>query len=207
MGFRLLPRNDAYFEDFDEAVGLVCEMTRLMKKAVEQPRIPPELAKEIKALETKGDEITKRCLIRLDTSFITPIEREDIHLLAVTIDDVADALESATNRFDIYAITEPTPELRAIVAALDEMADQLVLVVSAMRTLQPTNVHEATWRVSELEEQIDRIVREALRSLFQRRPEAYELLRWREVYGLLEDASDFGRQVARTVNHIVVRHS
>lgn len=207
MALRLLPRNDAYFADFDEAIALVSEMMQLVKAAVHLPKLPEGLSAQVKALESRGDQITKRCLMRLDHSFITPIEREDIHLLAVTIDDVADAIEAATNRFDIYGVTEPTEELRAIVDALDEMSDQLVLVVRAMRTLQPTDVHEATWRVSELEEKIDHIVREALRDLFKRRPEAYELLRWREIYGLLEDASDLGRQVARSVNHIVVRHS
>jgi len=207
MGFRLLPRNDDYFADFDEAVGLVCEMTRIMKEAVAQPVLPKDLAATIKALEVKGDVVTKRCLVRLDTSFVTPIEREDIHSLAVTIDDVADALEAATNRFDIFGVTEPTEALRAIVGALDEIAQQLVPVVSGVRTLQPAKVRDAAWKVSELEEKVDVLVREALRELFQRRPEAYELLRWREIYGILEQASDYGRNVARMVGHILVRHS
>lgn len=207
MAFSLIPRNDKYFEDFDQAIGIVREMARLLRAGVEQPKIPADLWKKMKEEEARADKVVRLCLSRLDASFITPIEREDIHMLTVTIDDVADALEAASSRFDMFAIEEPTEELRKIVAAIDEMVEQLVIVVRELRTLQPAPIREATARVDVLEERVDDLFREAQRALFNRHPEAYDLVRWKEVYDHLELASDYGRKVARTVNHILVRHS
>lgn len=207
MAMNLIPKNDKYFEDFDRQMALVREMTSRLRKDVAGPTIPRDLRSAIKKLEVEADSVVKAVLSRLEDSFVTPIEREDIHLLTVNIDDMADAVEAATNLFDMFEIEEPTTELRAIANALDEMAEQLVVAVQALRTLKPGTVREATLKVDVLEERIDELFREAQRALFKRRPEAYDLVRWKEVYDHLEEASDHGRHIARTVNHILVRHS
>jgi uncharacterized protein Yka (UPF0111/DUF47 family) len=203
----LIPRNDKYFEDFDRHVGIVQKMLKTLNAAVQQPKIPNDLWQQMKDLEHQADDVVRAVISRLEGSFVTPIEREDIHLLAVTIDDVADALDGAANRMDIFDIREPTQDLRLLVAALDEMGDQLVIAVTALRTMKPSIIRDATGKVDQLEEKIDSLFRSALKTLFQRRPEAYELVRWKEVYDILESAADHGRHIARTVNHIVVRHS
>lgn len=203
----LIPKNDAYFEDFDTAIALVRKMSQTLHEAVNQPKLPEGLWNRVKELETQADAIVRRCLTRLDETFVTPIEREDIHMLIVNIDDVADMIEAATSRVDIYEITEPTPELRTMVAALDEMVEQLVTAVQSLRTLKPVAVREATVKVDRLEEKIDTLYRDTLRVLFRRHPEAFDLVRWKDVYDLIEEASDRGRHVARTLNHILVRHS
>lgn len=207
MAFSLIPKNDAYFEDFDTAIRLVRDISRTLRDGVEQPRIPEDLWRRIRAIEEEADSITARCLSRLENSFVTPIEREDIHLLAVTLDDVGDALEKAANRLDMFDIVEPNEDLRALAAGMDEMVEQLVICIQALRTLKPAVVRDAVNQVNVLEERIDHIFREAQRKLFARRPEAYDLVRWKEVYDYLEHASNEGKRVARTVNHILVRHS
>jgi uncharacterized protein Yka (UPF0111/DUF47 family) len=203
----LIPRNDKYFEDFDRHVGIVRTMLKTIRAAVEQKNIPTDLWPAVNKLENEADGLVRSALSRLETAFVTPIEREDIHLLAVTIDDMADALTAAVNRMDIFDIREPTADLREIVAALDEMGDRLVQAIAALRTMKSGPVREATTAVDLLEEKVDLLFRNALRSLFQRKPEAYELVRWKEIYDILEAAADHGRHIARTVNHIVVRHS
>lgn len=207
MAFSLIPKDDRYFADFDRGIALVRAISQALLEGVRESRLDAQLAKKIKALETELDGITKSCLQRLDATFVTPIEREDIHLLAVRIDDVADMLEAAASRMDIYGIEEPTPALRLMVEKLDEMMGQLVHAVGSLRKLKPSEMRAATSRVDELEEKLDDVYRESLRNLFSRRPEAYDLVRWKEIYDLLERASDHGRRVARTLNHIVVRHS
>jgi predicted phosphate transport protein (TIGR00153 family) len=207
MGFSLIPKNDKYFDDFDAAIGVVREVTQLLRAAVDGERLPKDLWRRIKVLEHKADEVVRRVHVRLDESFVTPIEREDIHLLIVTIDDVADTIAAAVSRLDVYEIEEPTEELRALVRALDEMVEQLVIAVHSLRTLEPVKVREATGKVDVLEEKIDDLFRDSLRKLFNRHPEAFELVRWKDVYDNLEAAADHGRHVARTVNHILVRHS
>ena len=207
MAFSLIPKNDKYFEDFDRHIAIVHEMSKMLRTAVEQPTIQASLWQPMKDLERKADSVVRDVLSRLESSFVTPIEREDIHLLAVSIDDMADTIEAATSRIDIFGVQEPTEPLRLIARALDDMVEQLVISVRALRTLRPGVVREATGKVDLLEEQIDELFRNVLRELFQRRPEAYELVRWKEIYDYLEAASDHGRHIARTVNHILVRHS
>ena len=203
----LIPRNDRYFEDFDRHIGIVREMLHTLKSAVAEPTIPPLVWNKMKELERQADTVVRDVLSQLERSFVTPIEREDIHMLAVTIDDMADALDAAANRLDIFDIKEPTPELRALVGTLDEMGEQLVIAITSLRTLKPSVVREATAKVDTLEEKMDGLFRGSLRTLFQRRPEAYDLVRWKEIYDILESAADHGRHIARTVNHILVRHS
>lgn len=207
MAFSLIPKNDAYFEDFDTAIRLVRDISRILRDGVEQPRIPEDLWRRIRAVEEEADSVTSRCLSRLEDSFVTPIEREDIHLLAVTLDDVGDALEKAANRLDMFGIETPNEDLRALAAGIDEMVEQLVICIQALRTLKPAVVRDSVNQVNVLEERIDHIFRDAQRKLFARRPEAYDLVRWKEVYDYLEMASNEGKRVARTVNHILVRHS
>ena len=207
MGFSLIPRNDKYFEDFDATAAIVRELTKELRAATEGEKFPPDLWRKIKTLETKADEVVRRVHTRLDASFVTPIEREDIHLLIVTIDDVADTLTGAVSRLDIYGIDAPTDEMRSMVRTLDEMAEQMVIAVSSLRTLEPAKVREATGKLDLLEQKIDELHRDSLRKLFQKSTEARDLVRWKDVYDLLETAADYGRRVARTVNHILVRHS
>lgn len=207
MKFNLVPKNDKYFEDFNGIIDIVRRIARELLQAVEGDRIPADIWRRVKSLEREADGVVKRITTRLEQSFITPIEREDIHLLAVTIDDVADSLCSMASRFETFEIETPNDDLRAMLRALDQMCEQMVIAVHELRTLDAGPVREATAKVDTLEETIDELYRLACKRLFHRRPEAYDLVRWKEVYDLLEEAADHGRHVARTVNHIVVRHS
>lgn len=207
MKLNLVPKDDKYFEDFNQLVHVARRITQELVVAVQGDTIPPDVWARVKAMEKEADGIVRRVTSRLEASFVTPIEREDIHLLAVTIDDVADALTSMSGRFDTFDIRTPNDDLRTLVGALDEMLAHLVVAVERLRTLDFAAVHEATDLVDLLEEKVDELYRGACKRLFQRHPEAFDLVRWKEVYDLLEEAADHGRRVARTVNHIVVRHS
>jgi uncharacterized protein Yka (UPF0111/DUF47 family) len=207
VNFSLIPKNNAYFEDFIEAIEIALEIAKALHAAVALPEIPTSLFAQIKDLEKKSDGVVKRCLTRLDETFVTPIEREDIYLLMTRIDDVSDLMEAAVGGFDVYAIREPTPELRAMTAALLDMVAQLVVALKALPSMHPIEVRDAALKVGMLEEKVDQIYREALRDLFRRRPEAYELVRWKEIYDQLEDCADRCYQVSRVVSHIMVRHS
>ncbi len=207
MNFSLIPKNDAYFQDFDEAVTLVTRTVVAMKEGLAGPTIAPDLRARVREHEKAADVVVRRCTLRLNESFVTPIEREDILALITEIDDIADAVEGASSRFDIYGITEPTDALRRLVDVLEEICGALAVSVSALRTLEPTSIRESVAVVNGLEEKADEIYREALRALFARRPEAYDLLRWKEVYDCIENACDKGRMIARTIFHVLVRHS
>jgi uncharacterized protein Yka (UPF0111/DUF47 family) len=207
MGFSLIPRNDAYFDDFREASQLVLEIAQLMFDGVQAPTLPADLGERIHAVEARAHEVQRRCLHRLDTSFITPIEREDIHLLILTILDVAEMIEAAASRFEIYGIAGGDDPLRQMMGKVLEMAKIMEEAVGHLRTLDPARVRASTQRLRALEEEVDDIYRAALKALFARRPEAYELVARKELYDYVEEAADKARAVARTVDHILVRHS
>lgn len=203
----LLPANEYYFDAFERHTGLVREMLLIFRGAVSGPVIPEDLLIRIKTLERAADAIVGEVRGRLETSFVTPLERDDIHRLTAEIDDVADAVQAAASRIDIYDIKEPTNGLRQLVAGLDEMTAQLAIAVRALRTLKPGAVRDATGRVDLLEQKIDNVYREILRGLFARHPEPYDLVRWTEVYGLLEHAADRGKAVSQVIDRILVRHT
>ncbi|HMV69156.1 MAG TPA: DUF47 family protein [Myxococcota bacterium] len=206
-GFSLLPKNLSYFDDFDEAIGFARALVRTVREAADAGRFQADLTTRTKQLEKEADQIVRRCLARLDESFVTPIEREDIHTLIVEIDDISDKIEGCASRLDIYGISEPTPELKHMLALVDEMAERLGVAVKAIRTLDGEAIRNEVLRINELEERVDVLYRETLRGLFARRPEAYDLVRWKDIYDTVEDAADHCRYVGRTVNHILVRHS
>jgi hypothetical protein len=202
-----LPANEFYFDAFERHMALVREMLHVLSNAVAQPKLPTDLWERIKALEVEADGIVREVMTRLEASFVTPLERDDIHRLTNEIDDMADALQAAASRIDTYDITVPTAGLREMVAAIDEMTSQLAVAVRALRTLKPGVVRDATGRADMLEQKIDYAYRDILRHLFASHPEPYDLVRWKDVYGLLEHAADRGKTISQLVDRILVRHT
>jgi len=207
VGFNLMPKNDSYFDDFDEAVAFIVRIARAVEVGLSSSPIDMVGLQKVFELEAEADKVTSRCLSRLDASFVTPIEREDIQRLITGIDDVADHYEGFVTALDVYGITEPKPELVRMAAATRELCEALVQAVSSIRGLDPVVVRGATSQAKRLEDQVDGFHREALRTLFQARPDAYTLVAWKDLFDRLEDTSDKGREVALTVEHILVRHS
>lgn len=205
--FSLIPKNDAYFTDFREAMELVVVIAREVEAAVAAPALPADLFQRVQVSDDHMRGVVRRCLHRLDSSFVTPIEREDIHALIHHVSDVGEMLHIATSQFDIYAIDAGDETLRQMAAKIVEMAVALTEAIGSLKSLDPNTVRPLTGKVRRLEDEVDVLYREAIRALFARRPEAYDLVRWKDVYESLENAADRARTVARTVEHILVRHS
>lgn len=207
MGFSLMPKNDSYFDDFDQAIARIVEIARLVEAGLlAKPFDRAPLAK-VFDFEHQADDITARCLARLDHSFVTPIEREDIHKLITGIDDVADHFEGFVIALDVYDVEEVRAELPGMAMACRELCEALVDAVRLVRTLTPSEVREATTRAKRAEDRIDDLHRSALKTLFKERPEAHVLVAWKDLFDRLEETSDRGREVALIIEHILVRHS
>ena len=207
MGFSLMPKNDSYFDDFDAAIARIVAIANVVETGLAARPFDPAPLKQVFALETDADTITARCLERLDHSFVTPIEREDIHRLITGIDDVADHFEGFVIALDVYEVTEIRGDLPAMATACRELCEALVQAVSRIRTRTPADVREATTAAKRAEDRIDDLHRAALKALFRERPEAHVLVAWKDLYDRLEETSDRGREVALIVEHILVRHS
>ncbi|MCB9687141.1 MAG: DUF47 family protein [Alphaproteobacteria bacterium] len=207
MGFSLMPKNDSYFEDFDQAIALVLEIARCVESAVMAKPFDLGALKDVFELESQADQITARCLERLDTSFVTPLERDDIHRLITEIDDVADHYEGFAEALDVYAVTEIRPDLVDMAVSCRELVEALVKAVKVVKGLNPVEIRAATGKAKQLEDTIDTLHRNALRTLFTARPDASVLVSWKDLYDRLEETSDRGRKVALSIEHVLVRHS
>lgn len=207
MGFSLMPKNDSYFDDFDQSIALIVEISRVVEAGLTQAPLDLATLQPVFDLEEQADQITARCLERLDSSFVTPIEREDIQRLITGIDDVADHYEGFVTALDVYGVTEIRPDLVGMATGCRQLCEALVKAVSLVRRLSPSDVRAATTEAKRQEDAIDDLHRGALKTLFRSRPDAHVLVSWKDLYDRLEETSDRGREVALTIEHILVRHS
>ncbi|MGH7354521.1 MAG: DUF47 domain-containing protein, partial [Candidatus Rokuibacteriota bacterium] len=161
-------------------------------------------AHAIKEVEHRGDLITHEIVKRLNTTFITPLDREDIHALATELDDVLDYIEAVAERLVVYRIKEPTSACRA-------MADLIVTQIAAMdrcirclRTMDP-GFHEHAVEVNRLENRADALLRETLAAMFEEEADPIEVIKWKEIYETLETVTDRCEDVANVIEGIILK--
>ncbi|MEO6885025.1 MAG: DUF47 family protein [Jatrophihabitantaceae bacterium] len=205
MAFRLTPRDNAFYEMFTESGRNVAESAEVLAGLLDPNANRAAIAKELRAREHAGDSVTHRIMRQLNTSFVTPFDREDIYRLASALDDVVDAMEAAAD-FVVLADVGKLPAL---------MADQITLLVksahetaNAMSRLKTLSDLEPYWiEVNRLENEADRIYRKLLSKLFSGDYDALTMVKLREVADGLEDAADALEHVAHAVETIAVKES
>jgi predicted phosphate transport protein (TIGR00153 family) len=166
-------------------------------------------AKELKELEHKGDVITHQIIARVHRSFVTPIDREDITLLAHSLDDVMDFIEAAGRTAHLYHIAQPTERARELALIVDKMAHKLNEVMPQLRHRDKFKwILEQCVEINTLENEADDVQHAALAELFEAcRTDACEVIKWRELYGHLEDATDRGEDVANILEGVVLKYA
>jgi predicted phosphate transport protein (TIGR00153 family) len=162
-----------------------------------------ERAKELKQTEHDADLVTHQIYKRLNRTFITPLEREDIHRLASGLDDVLDSTEAIGSRLVLFRIGAATPAAVQLTEILVASAQQVEGAVDHLRKLD--NLNAFTIEINRLENEADVISREAVAELFSGRHEVLDVLRWKEIYGRLESAADQCEDVANTIESIVLK--
>lgn len=205
MAFRLTPRDNAFYEMFTESGRNVAESAEVLAGLLDPNANRAAIAKELRAREHAGDSVTHRIMRQLNTSFVTPFDREDIYRLASALDDVVDAMEAAAD-FVVLADVGKLPAL---------MADQITLLVksaqetaNAMSRLKTLRDLEPYWiEVNRLENEADRVYRKLLSKLFSGDYDALTMVKLREVADGLEDAADALEHVAHAVETIAVKES
>jgi uncharacterized protein len=194
---RLIPRDERFFELLTEdAQNLLQAATALEAMTVQYDRLD-ERVEEIRALEHRGDEIDEEIAARLKRAFVTPLDREDIHALAVHLDDVVDGIQEVAETFVIYAIDRPTEEARQLASILAAQAAQLLEAIRKLERLQGLEPHLR--EIHSLENQADRLSRSAIAALFRERADALEVIKWRDVYHALEDTIDAAEDAAEAI--------
>lgn len=203
--FRLIPKEEGFFELFKSAAHNMIEGSRLLKDMMEHYESPVEQAKRIKQLEHVGDGITHDIVLRLNQTFITPIDREDIHDLASALDDILDVTESISDRFVLYKVAKPTQ--RAI--KLADILYQASVAVGAgvdRLGLSHSDIKECSVQVNSLENEADRISRDAISELFDKETDPMAVIKWKEIYEGFEAGTDRCEDVANILERIALKH-
>jgi len=201
---RLLPRDDQFFELFDQLAGHLATTANMLDKLFGDASHVNDHVKAIKDIEHKADLLTLTVNQRIDKSFITPIDREDIHTLASRLDDVIDLLDGTARRFAMLHITEVLPPARQLTGVLCRAANEIQVAVKEMRKPPQVNQHVAL--IKHLEEEGDAIYHEAVGALFAGRPDPLDVIRWKEMYDTLERAIDSCMGVAQVLQSISLKN-
>ena len=209
MRLRIFPREESYFDLFDAVAANVAESARLLLDMVEDFVDPEMKAKRLVECEHEGDQLTHAILSRLNQTFITPFDREDIYALVAGLDDVVDAIEAAADMLVLHRVAEPLP---AVVeqARLIEQASRLTAEgLRHLRHLEQEPLRSYWIGINELENQGDRLYRHARADLYNfegEHPARFVLL-WKDIVEQLEEALDGLEHVAHTVESIVLKHA
>ena len=166
------------------------------------------LAARIKEIEHETDVITHACVERLHTTFLTPFDRDDIHRLITRMDDVMDYIESASERIALYELREMTQEVRDLAAVLVRATEAVALAVAGLRDVKRAQaILDQCIEVNRLENEGDEILRNAVATLFKGGADPLFVMKWKEVYEALENATDRCEDVANIIEGVVLEHA
>ena len=203
--FGLIPREEAFFELFKSAAHNMIEGSRLLKDMMEHYQSAVDQAKRIKEVEHVGDSITHDIVLRLNQTFITPIDREDIHDLASALDDILDMAEAIADRFVLYKITTTTARAVKLADVLYQASVAVGAGVDRLGLAHP-DIKECSVQVNSLENEADRISRDAISELFEKETNTLTLIKWKEIYEGFEAATDRCEDVANILERIALKH-
>lgn len=203
--FRLIPREERFFQDFVAIAAQLCEGARLLEEML-RPEAPV-LAKaaEIKDVEHRCDELAHEALKRLHRTFVTPIDREDIHALLRALDDVIDDIDASADMLRLYRIQQVRPPARALAATITEVCKQIHRGLAALEARK--GVSEIVQEIGRIESRADGIYATAVGALFDEEKDAVAILKWKEILDMLEGASDRCKDVATVLEGIFVKHA
>jgi predicted phosphate transport protein (TIGR00153 family) len=205
MRLRLIPRDIRFFDLFAEDAANVLGGARLLEAMLRSYDVIERRAGEIRDAEHRGDELSHDIGHRLESTFVTPFDREDIHALISGLDDVLDYIEEVADTFVLYRITAPTPVAIQQSSIIVRQCEQLHEAITHLRGFSGL---EKYWiEVHRLENEGDLLVRNAIAELFEGGGDPVELIKWKDVYGLLESTIDKCEDVANIIERIVVKHA
>jgi predicted phosphate transport protein (TIGR00153 family) len=205
MMFGLIPREEAFFELFKKAAHNMIEGSRLLAEMMKDWRSPVEQAKRIKEVEHVGDSITHDIALRLNQTFITPIDREDIHDLASALDDILDVAEAIADRFVLYKVAQPTEMALKLADILYQASVAVGRGVDRLGLPHP-DVKECSVEVNSLENEADRVSRDAISALFEKETDPMVVIKWKEIYEGFEAGTDRCEDVSNILERISLKH-
>jgi predicted phosphate transport protein (TIGR00153 family) len=205
-----IPKDRKFFPLFESASSNLVDMGVLIKKLVstDDLLIREPIHKEIEQLEHKGDELTHQIYLELSKTFITPFDREDIHTLATTLDDVADYIHGSSNRILLYNVHESTPAIKKLADLVAQACVDVDKAIKELKNLKNIRViTDSCVRINSIENQADEVFDQAVGDLFDFEEDAKVIMKYKEVLNALEAATDMCEDVANVLETILVKNA
>jgi len=200
---RFIPRETKFFRMFEEVSANLNQGARLLHDMLKNPANLAEQVDKLQEIEHRGDEMTHAIFTKLNQTFITPFDREDIHTLASSLDDVLDFVNSAGTRLKMYKITNPPPPAAELAALIVAQAEELGKGVEILQKNQ--QVIPCCMEINRLENEADRIGRKAIADLFENEKDPIQLIKLKELYEVLESATDRAEDAANVLETVALK--
>lgn len=204
MAFRLIPREEKFFTDFQALAIELQDASRLLEAMVAPDRPIWEQADAIKKVEHKCDSITHEVIQRLNRTFVTPLDREDIHALARTLDDVMDAIDAAAALIRLYRLESVRFGVRELAQIITASTAQIRPALEALEHNKGLITHAV--EINRLENEADRVHQQAVSRLFEDERDPIMVIKWKETLDFLEAATDRCEDVANVLEGVMVKH-
>ncbi len=199
------PKEREFFDLFEEAGANIVRAADLFEKMLDTWPDQRELQREIIVCEQEGDRITHDIIQRINQTFVTPIDREDIYALASALDDIVDFIEESADYLTLYRIEAPMEQAQQMARILHQSSRAVAEAIPRLRTFR--DIHHYTVEINRLENDGDRVVREGIASLFERGIDPMMVIRWKDIFDRLEDAIDATEKVANILEGIVIKNA
>jgi hypothetical protein len=208
MALRLLPRDERFFDLFAKVATISVEAAGCLRQlfATADTGRRAELVDQIKRLEHDADELTHAVVARLDRSFITPLDREDIHLLASRLDDIVDLVDGIARRSQIFRIGVAPEGAILLAEVIQRAAQRLLEAVQVLDRGRVLTVFDACREVKRLEEEGDALYHQWLGRLFEEERNPLDVIKWKEIYDTLERTLDSAEDVANVLESVSIKH-
>ncbi|MCL6452656.1 MAG: DUF47 family protein [Alicyclobacillus sp.] len=200
-------RSDQLFQYLVDITDNVHRAALLFEDNLDHLSHPEAVAAKIKDHELRGDTLTAELITLLNATYITPLEREDFLELAIKLDDIVDGLEACSVRFDLYQVHSAPPTMRELTRTITESTAELVAAIGKLRTRKLTEIHQHCEKINQLEKAGDAVLRNAMRILFQATNDAIEIIKYKELYEILESITDKCEDVADVLESVIVKNS
>ena len=200
---RLMPRETKFFDMFTEMARNLIDGARLMKSLLENYRDVAAQVSKLKDIEHRGDDMMHTLLTKLNSTFITPFDREDIHRLASAIDDVLDLLNAAGDRMIVYNISSVPSDAAHLAGLILDQSIELERALAGLEKLQ--HVLEHCVEINRLENEADRITRSAVGHLFETEKDPIQLIKIKELFEVLELATDKAEDAANVLEAVILK--
>ncbi len=204
--FGLIPKDEKFFAMFKEMTWNIIEGAELFKEMIDNFEDPVGSQRQIKDVEHKGDSITHDIIKKLNKSFVTPLDREDIYALSAALDDVLDLIDASAQRFVMYNVEKPTAEAKELAFIILKSCQTIDKAVSLLGK-KMEHIAEYCVEVNSLENEADRVCREAVSRLFDEEKDPIQLIKWKEIYETLERVTDKCEDAANILESVVVKNA